>query len=270
MANIEPVHFFDITSTLPGAQKSWSPNTIKVRSVLNFKGIPYTQSWISYPDIAPLIKSLGIEPHKTGPAAYTLPAIVHKSSVTSNPHGAMMDSIPIILHLDKTFPSKPLFPSGDASYALLMAVMKITTATAPAPRTLIIPQVADQLDPRGKEYFIETRSKFFGKPLAEVRPTDQATIDQLWKDVESHIDTLAAMLRGREGKKGPFFEGETAGMADLYLASFMAWFERIDQTAFERFTSVGNGELKTLWEACKPWINGQGEEKEWPIPQAST
>ncbi|KAJ5119703.1 hypothetical protein N7448_010372 [Penicillium atrosanguineum] len=62
MASPEPVHFFDITSTLPGASKSWSPNTLKVRAALNFKGIPYTQSWISYPDIKPLITGLDLPP----------------------------------------------------------------------------------------------------------------------------------------------------------------------------------------------------------------
>lgn len=251
-----------------GAQKSWSPNTIKVRSVLNFKGIPYTQSWISYPDIAPLIKGFELEPNESG-FAYTLPAIVHKSSVTSNPHGAMMDSLPIVMHLDKAFPSKPLFPSGDASYALLMAVVKIAGGMSPALRELIVPQVAGYMDPRGKEYFVESRSKIFGKPLSEVRPTDQGAIDEIWKQVDDNIGTLVTMLRGREGKKGPFFEGETPGFADLYLASLIAFFERIDQGSFERLMSIGNGELRALWEACKPWINGQGEDKEWPIPQAS-
>lgn len=251
---------------LSGPQKSWSPNTLKVRAVLNFKGIPYTQSWISYPDIAPLTKGLGLGPNETG-IPYTLPAIIHKSSVKSNPYGAMMDSLPIVLHLDKTFPSRPLFPSGDASYALYLAVSKIASSLGPAIRSLIIPEVAQYMDPRGKEYFIETRSKFFGKPLSEVRPTDKETIDGLWKQVESDALALVTILKGREGKKGPFFEGETPGYVDLFLACNFAFFERIDRESFERLMAIGDGEFKALWEACEPWMNGQGEEKEWAVPQ---
>jgi glutathione S-transferase len=193
--------------------------------------------------------------------------IIHTSSVKSNPHGAMMDSQPIIMHLDKTFPSRPLFPSGDASYALYIAVGKIASSMGPAIRSLIVPRVADFMDPRGKEYFIETRSKFFGKPLSEVRPTDQETIDELWKQVETEAAVLVNMLKGQEGKKGPFFEGETPGYADLFLACNFAFFERIDQESFERLMAIGDGEFKALWEACEPWLNGQGEEKEWTVPQ---
>lgn len=68
--------------------------------VLNYKGIPYTQTFISYPDIAPLLKKLEVPPNSKG-MLYTLPGIVHKSSVASNPFGAMIDSFPIALHLDQ-------------------------------------------------------------------------------------------------------------------------------------------------------------------------
>lgn len=264
MSSSQPVHFFDITSTLPGSSKSWSPNTLKVRAVLNFKGIPYTQSWISYPDIAPLMKSLEVTPNATG-TPYTLPAIIHKDSISTNPHGTMMDSLPIILHLDKTFPSPPLFPSGDASYALFIAMGKVVAGMGPALRQLVIPNVPQHLDPRGQEYFLRTRAESFGKPLSEVRPTDPAELEQLWKIVETESETLIKMLQGREGKKGPFFEGEKAGYADLMFSCFIAFFERMDPASFEKMMTLGNGELKALWEGCKPWLEGQGEEKEWPV-----
>ncbi|KAJ5668068.1 uncharacterized protein N7477_006638 [Penicillium maclennaniae] len=262
MANSEPVHFFDITSTLPGASKSWSPNTLKVRAVLNFKGIPYTQSWISYPDIKPLITGLDLPPNKEG-IPYTLPAIIH-SSVT-NPNGALMDSLPIVEHLDKVFPSRPLFPSGDASYALFIAVRKIASLMGPVISARIIPRVPDGLDPRGQECFIRTRTEWYGKPLAEVLPTDQEKINELWTLVEKQSRALIEMLHGREGKKGPFFEGETPGFADLFLACQVAFMERFDKELFNKLVDLGNGEIRALYEACLPWLEGQGEEKEWPI-----
>lgn len=231
--------------------------------MLNFKGIPYTQSWISYPDIKPLVTGLDLAPNKDG-IPYTLPAIIH-SSVTTNSHGAMMDSHPIIEHLDKVFPSPPLFPSGDASYALFLAVEKIAGLIGPAIAARILPRVPDGLDPRGREYFIHTRTEWFKKPLAEMLPTDQEKIDELWTLVEKQSQALIQMLQGREGKKGPFFEGETPGFADLFLACRVAFLERFDQEFFKKLVDLGNGEIRTLYEACLPWLEGQGEEKEWPI-----
>ncbi|KAJ5162302.1 hypothetical protein N7492_007694 [Penicillium capsulatum] len=262
----KPIHLFDITSTFTGPAKSWSPNTLKVRAVLNFKKIPYTQSWVSYPDIAPLLKSLDVPPNAEG-KPYTLPAIVHKASISTNAHGAMMDSFPIIQHLETLYPSPPLFPSGDASYALLLAIGKIASVMAPAFRQLIIPRVPEGLDPRGAEYFIRTRTEAFGKPLADVRPKDREAIEALWADVEREAGALLDIYKGREGKKGPFVEGETPGYTDLVLATQIAFFERYDWEFFERFVALGDGQFRALYEACLPWVEGQGEEIEWPIPQ---
>ncbi|CRG86893.1 Putative inner membrane metabolite transport protein YdfJ [Talaromyces islandicus] len=263
-----PLILFTGLSSLLGGSKSWSYNTLKARSVLNFKGIPYTQSWVSYPDIKLLGASLGLPPNPQG-RAYTLPTIVHKPSVTSTPSGAITDSIAIALHLDKAFPSPPLFPSGDASYALFVAVAKIITLIEPGFRPYVVPRVPAHLDERGKQYFTETRSVALGKPLHQVLPTDKETIDKLWKLVETESAPLVKMLKGREQKKGPFFEGEKAGFADLWVACHLAFIERFDKELFGKILGLGNGELKALYEACLPWVEGQGEEKEWPIPQAA-
>lgn len=178
----------------------------------------------------------------------------------------MMDSLPIVLHLDKVFPSPPLFPSGDASYALFVALGKVAGGMGPGIRQLVIPNVPQHLDPRGQEYFNRTREVSFGKPLSEVRPKDQAGLDEIWKTVEAESQTLVSMLKGRDGKKGPFFEGEKVGYADLMICCVLAFFERMDPVFFEKLIGLGDGELKALWDACRPWLEGQGEEKEWPIP----
>lgn len=178
-----------------------------------------------------------------------------------------MDSLPIVLHLDKQFPSPPLFPSGDASFALLPAIDKIASLMAPAFKELIVSRVADKMDPRGKEYFIQTRSQWFGKPYDEILPKDQKRIEELHKLVEDEAAPLVKMLKGREGKKGPFLEGEKAGFADLTLACRLAFIERFDTELFQKVMALGNGELKALYDACLPWLEGQGEEKEWPVSQ---
>ncbi|KAE8351335.1 hypothetical protein BDV28DRAFT_137333 [Aspergillus coremiiformis] len=265
MADI-PVHFFDITSTLPGPAKAWSVNTFKTRAVLNFKGIPYTQSYISYPDIAPLLSHYGVIPHASG-VQYTLPAILHKSSVDSNAHGVLMDSLAIATHLDQTFPSPPLFPSGDASYALTLAVTKLLSNIITKGYHLLIPKTADLLDPRGQEYFIRTRSEIFGKPLSEVYPKEDSERQQIMDATKAEMEPVAQMLKGRVGKKGPFFEGEKPGYADILVVSFLAWVEKCHAALFQELVSAGEGEVKALWDACLPWIEGQGETKEWDIPK---
>lgn len=182
-----------------------------------------------------------------------------------------MDSLKIAIHLDKVFPSPPLFPSGDASYALFIAVSKIMSLLEPGFRPFIIPKVADHLDPRGQKYFHETRSAALGKPLSEVRPTDKDIIDSLWKTVETESVTLIRMLNGMEGKVGPFFEGNKPGYADLFLACQLAFIERFDKNLFGKFLGLGDGEIAALYHACLPWLEGQGEKKEWVIsPETSS
>ena len=53
--------------------------------------------------------------------------------------------------------------------------------------------------------------------------------------------------------------------ADLFFAAVTSFHQRFDQAAFEKLMGLGGGELKALYEACLPWLEGQGEEKEWPI-----
>ncbi|PLB35656.1 uncharacterized protein BDW47DRAFT_59982 [Aspergillus candidus] len=265
MAQTTPVHFFDITSTLPGPSKSWSPNTLKARMVLNYKRIPYVESFISYPDIAPLIShQFGLPPNAEG-IPFTLPAISHPPTVTENPHGALMDSFAIAAHLDRNFPSPPLFPSLDASYALALAVDKLINKVAAKGRTLIIPRIADILDPRGREYFIKTRSAWFGMPLSQLRPRDEREVRAMVDGMKTELATIAQMLRGRIGKKGPFFEGVRPGYADFLVVAFLAWVERADKELWRELVSVGDGPLQALWDACRPWMEGQGEVKEWEV-----
>lgn len=280
-----PVHFFDVQSKLPGSPsprppliqdqsltnsladniKAWSFNTNKTRLVLNYKGIPYTQSFISYPEITPLLRSLQVTSYPEGPFAYTLPAIYHPPSVKVNPSGAMMDSLPIAIHLDRLYPDRPLWPNGDASYALTIAVGKLVSNAALKSLVLVIPRVPKLLDRKGREYFIKTRSAMFGKPLSELRPADAESLRVTTESIKREVETLAQMLRGRYGKSGPFFEGETASYADFILMAYLAWTEKLDKDLWGELMGVGRGELRALWDACLPWLYGQGQTTKWKI-----
>lgn len=207
-----------------------------------------------------MLKDLGVKPNENG-KPYTLPAICHKS-ITSNLNGIMMDSLSIAKHLDKLYPSPPLFPSGDSTLALLEIVDKIMGGMAPALRQLLPPKVPDKLDQRGREYFIRTRTQAFGKPLSDLLPTDEKTLRDLWSLIESQMNMIILMLKSRLGSTGPFFEGNTPSYADLFLVSNLAAFHNDDHDLWESMMALGDGELRILWDACLPWITRQGEEKE--------
>jgi glutathione S-transferase len=178
----------------------------------------------------------------------------------------MNDSLPIALHLDGMFPAPeyPLLFPNEGSYGLALAVQKFVTGAIAKGMTIVIPKVADILDDRGAVYFHRTRKERFGKPLAEVAPKGKE-LDATWKALKKEMEILANMLKGGEGKKGPFFEGDQAGYADFLVVSFLAWFERADHKDWEILMGIGEGEFRRLWHACLPWLEGQGEEKPWNI-----
>ncbi|KAL4870849.1 hypothetical protein BDV12DRAFT_195048 [Aspergillus spectabilis] len=268
MAKNTPVHLFDILSAVPGPLKAWSPNTLKTRLALNYKNIPYTQTYVTYPDIAPLLTSLLVPPHPKGigHVAYTLPAITHPS-ITATPSGTLMESLLIACHLEEQFPERPIFPSGDASYSLALAVHRIINLVSSAGYTLLIPSIARILDPRGQEYYIRTRTAMFGKPLAEVRPTDEVVVTEMIEKMKKEMAPIVQMLKGKPGKKGPFFENETPGYADFIVESFLIWYKFADERIWEELVGLGDGEIRALWDAVYPWVEGQGEDKDWEIPQ---
>ncbi|EED12301.1 glutathione S-transferase, putative [Talaromyces stipitatus ATCC 10500] len=274
----EPVHFFDITSVLEGPRKSWSPNTLKTRAVLNIKGIPYTQSFISYPDIAPLSKGLEIPPtpEEGTPILYTLPAIIHKASIKFNPHGAMHDSLPIALHLDKAFPAPAypsVFPHGQTSVALALAVDNLLTPAIRKSATILWPGIAEILDERGSEYFDRTRVPGFQKEfphiqhLADLKPKTKEKVDQIVAETKKELAVFDEVLAAGGENKGVFLEGEKPGFADVMLAVHLAWIERSAPEFFEIVIDAGNGSLRKHWEASQEFLNKQGETKEWSIPK---
>jgi glutathione S-transferase len=177
----------------------------------------------------------------------------------------MNDSWPVALYLDKAFPAPeypPLFPS-EGSQALALAVQQIVNGCMGKTSPILIPKVPlNILDDRDQEYFNRTRSspQMYGKPLSEVLAKGEA-LEKAWKALLNDLRLLASMLGAND--KGPFFEGTKPGYADFLVVSFVAWYERVDRADFERIMGAGNGELKRLWDACLPWVNGQGVEKEY-------
>ncbi len=138
----------------------------------------------------------------------------------------------------------------------------------PAFWRLIPPLVVGHLDTRGQEYFHESRKNFLGGlPLPDVRRAALEDFDELWKVIETESASLIKILKGREG---PFFEGEKPGLADFWLVSLWAFVERFDKELFGKIVALGDGEFGRLYDAARPWLEGQGVDKEWVVPPAAS
>ncbi|KAL2851562.1 hypothetical protein BJY01DRAFT_260627 [Aspergillus pseudoustus] len=259
-----PVHLFDLLSALPQPLTTWSSNTIKIHLVINYKQIPYTYSYTTYADIAPLLSSLGVAPHApetTNPAPYTLPAIAHASLTTeTNSHGALMDSLPIALHLERAFPdTKTVFPNGDASAQLATRVQDLLRGVAVAGIGLILRNTIDILDPRGKEYFTKLWEAKLGKSADEMAPKSESELGDVLEAMGAAMRPVVELLRETEGV---FFEGHEPGFADFVLVGSLVWFRRIDREG-RLWGAVVGEEARRLWEGCEHLLDKRGEERAW-------
>jgi glutathione S-transferase len=266
--------------------------------VLNYMRIPYRESFISYPDIEPFYRSFG---KNTEP--FTLPAIIHSRSSSSTAprpadtadlnspptqqhhhHPILRDSFPIATYLDRTFsgPDHPtIFPSGRPAYVLSKSVQVIVSSCVLEGRTLILPKIASILDPRGREYFIRTRSQMFGRPLDQVYPPTKDQQEAVWKKMEKKLLDLIRVLKPPPSTgpdrpsfashqednddEGPFFLGSTPSYADIIVVSFLTWWARGNPPLFDRMCALGDGELGRLWDGAKGWVEGAGEVVEWDV-----
>jgi hypothetical protein len=167
-------------------------------------------------------------------------------------------------HLEHAFTGADhpqVFPNP-GSYILTDVVTKLLGIIMRSAYVLIIPRVVNILDARGAEYFRTTREKSFGKTLEDVVPAG-ADIDDTWIKIEQAFEPIIGILRSKDGKTGPFLQGDTLCYGDIVLVSFLVWAERANHEDWERMIQFGDGELQILWDACTVWIDGQGEEKEW-------
>lgn len=247
------VEFFDIASN---TSATWSPNTAKTRMVLNYKRIPHKTTWLSYPDIAGTLESLGVAPaNSSSPLSYTCPAIRHSGEV-------IMDSWPIALHLERAFAgadSPSIFPTPGALPLAQLVHHHLYSKVLPAAMKLLLPKIPAILDDRGAEYFRRTRKEWFGKPLEELCEDPEGD----WKRVGQEIAILSDMLSGHwsapQGvaveRAGPFFLGDVPSYADFVLVSFFQWCKYADERYLERVLAFGKEDCFTkLWNACEKWV----------------
>ncbi|KAJ9612179.1 hypothetical protein H2200_003776 [Cladophialophora chaetospira] len=214
-------------------QSSFSPNTIRSRLALHYKGLKYTQSWISYPDIERLWKELKILPNDNqgkGAPRCTLPVLLLRTDSfpqdslerldEANVSGVekpvqtnygvftpVVSTLSIATVLDILFRKqdafRPLFPTPQ-SFDQAQEVQSIITRLLPAMRILLIPSVPDILDARGREYFIRTRRQWFNvSSLDELRPKSEKEMDELWQEVEDVLGPVIRLLGQSKLQRSP-------------------------------------------------------------------
>ncbi|KAF9235126.1 hypothetical protein BU15DRAFT_89683 [Melanogaster broomeanus] len=213
-----PLVFYDIPSKLPG--NYWTPNPVKPRLVLSYKGLPFETVWVEYPDIATKMQEIGASPGKgiDGSDFYTLP-------VLSDPNTGA-------LYLDKTYPEKPVFPNDS---------MGLIDAFAGFNFPLLC--TSQILNESSAEYFVRTRQEWLGQKFDEFSP-EGPTRDAHWAEIEKSYDTIKTWYDGSDGK---WLMGDTFSYADIIIASRLHWFQRVFQAEeWKRVCSLHDGKWENL------------------------
>ncbi|KDQ11680.1 hypothetical protein BOTBODRAFT_67848 [Botryobasidium botryosum FD-172 SS1] len=242
-----PIILYDIISLAD--PPAWSPNVWRARFVLNYKRLPYKTIWVSLPDIASTLQSLGVEPSPAG-MPYTLPVIADPTA--SGPPKIIRESLAIAQYLDITYPDieRPLFPNGSHALQALF-LHHVSNGILPTMRDLIIPLVPPILDEAALPHFRRTREAFLKKPLEEARPKG-AELEEAWGKAKEQFGVLDSALQKNDvrlgGTGGNLVLGKQPSYADFIL---VAWF-----VAMSKLESSEDG---NIWEKVKGWHAGRWE-----------
>ncbi|RFU81180.1 glutathione s-transferase [Trichoderma arundinaceum] len=239
----EQVILYDLPSRNEAGNRAWSPNTWKVRLVLNYKNVPYKTSWIEYPDIEPTFSSFGLLPNtaSTGDIPYTVPVVKHSTA------GYFMESFAIVKKLEELYPEPSLHLDNgyyDKAYA---ALQEFALKTMPE---LIHRLPTGILNDESIEYFQRTRKEWFGMSLAELSKSDKAG-ENAWIDAEPALQAMRALLM--ENSSGPYIAGEQVCYADFVIAGGYELFDVVHNEWFKRWIAYDEC-FQKHYEACYKWM----------------
>ncbi|KAH7342056.1 hypothetical protein B0J17DRAFT_286108 [Rhizoctonia solani] len=213
------------------------------RLTLKYKQLPYRVEYISYPDIAPKLKKLGVRAkNPTSFITYTLPMIADPSSDLTGKPNYVVDSFDIAIYLDKTYPAprRPaVFPSGtraiqkitsdlftnQVGYAILSGMVPITAR----------PGFPDE---RGREYFLRTREGYL-----KTFPTDTSVGSKFWGNVHEKWNWFGETLDLNE--EGLFVMGKQISFTDFAIGGIISFERRVE------------GEEMQIWRAMSEWQGGR-------------
>lgn len=254
--------FYDIAFRPPVTANNCAPNPWKSRYALNFKGVPYSTSWVELPDISKVRQAVGAPASRkfaNGTDYYTLPMLTDPTT-----NSIVGDSFDIAVHLQKTYPDSgagDLFPAQKLDYIFSHDLALF------APLTKRDESSSDTLGEYARfNTHVDAAFSAHVLLMAHGFPFDPATADVSraefvrrsgvgsWDDLtvrgeereklkSSFRDVLAdlAVLFERDNS-GPFLLGEQASYADLIVGG---WLRMMRHTLPEK-----------EWEETRAWHGG--------------
>ncbi|KZV74461.1 hypothetical protein PENSPDRAFT_573097 [Peniophora sp. CONT] len=205
-----PITFYDLRFKpgLPG-----SPNAWKTRFTLNYKGIPYKTTYLSFVEIKPALQAASVPPLEAD--FYTVPSIIDHATGQ-----AISDSMRIAEYLDAQYPDTPTILPASTREAQMAFENNVRQPFAFTIFPIILMDFYNNiLVDQDKEYFRRTREAQFGAPLESVVPQDAAQRKARIDVVRAGLENVAKEVAKHAGEGALFFGGDKPCFADIILAA---------------------------------------------------
>ena len=136
-----------------------------------------------------------------------LPVLVDQNAIVSN-------SFDIAIYLDKKYPAnQKLFIKSDMSFDIFINQWADKMLNG-ALIKIVINDITNHLDPKDKDYFIDSRTKRFGMSPESMADKSTDSLNQLYK----YISFLNSILEKQE-----FISGDDIGYSDFIIAGSLKW-----------------------------------------------
>ena len=203
--------------------RNFSPYCWRTRMALANKGLDFEHRGTAFTEIKDVVNGR----FKTVP-------------VIENNGEAICDSNEIAKYLETHFPDRPTLFGGNAGEALCKFVHSWTNAVVhPGVARSVISDIYDHICDHDRDYFLASREKIFGMPLAEA----QAGRENYLEEFRRSLYPLRLTVRSQ-----CFLGGENPNYADYIVYGAFQWARTIsdfrllaeDDPVFLWFTRVGN------------------------------
>ncbi|CAE6337432.1 unnamed protein product [Rhizoctonia solani] len=242
-----PIVFYDLADA---NNRSWSFNPYKTRLSLNYKRLPYRVVYLSFPDIEPKLKELGVPPVSETFPRYTLPVIADPSADPEGNPTYVSDSFKIALYLDEKYPAPKypaIFSAGTHGLQSLLMTEYFPTLISVI-IGLCLPNVLRILDARSIEHIRRTR----GSNVIAEPPSKEVKL-KLFKHAQQKFETLMHSLDLNSGS-GPFVLGSQVSFIDFSIGGLLHFVQKSeaeDSTLFEELLGWSDGKWGIYWEGIQ-------------------
>lgn len=158
----------------------------------------------------------------------------------------MMDSTPIALFLESTYPD-PSLPLTSELGREIEAKGRAVVGTVF--RTSVTPREIDILLPRSQEYFRRKVEALLGHRLEELLDTEKE--DQAWNAASDGIRAVGELMLTHQAT-GPFVLGAKPSYTDFFVAGSLQSARTVDEGVFQR--NIKYPGYKEIYEACLPYM----------------